>query len=77
MRSWRLQPSEQSLNPVDFLGIVAAAADPDGAHLRCFLSLTVQVSDADRGRAGHALLNLETLAPAVSPGAGQDSAPVL
>jgi hypothetical protein len=58
-----------SLSPV--------VADPDGVHLRCFLTLDVQVSDADRGRAGHALLNLETLAPAVSPRPGQDSAPGL
>jgi hypothetical protein len=39
------------------------APDPDGVHLRCFLTIAVQVSDADRGRAGHVLLNLETLEP--------------
>ena len=43
------------------MGLSPVVADPDGVHLRCFLTIEVQVSDADRGRAGHALLNLETL----------------
>jgi hypothetical protein len=34
---------------------------------RCFLTIAIQVSDADRGRAGHALLNLETLEPHSRP----------
>jgi hypothetical protein len=43
------------------MGLSPIAPDPDNVHLRCFLTVGVQVSDANRGRAGHALLNLETL----------------
>ncbi len=43
------------------MGLSPVAPDPDGVHLRCFLTIDIQVSDADRGRAGHALLNLEAL----------------
>jgi len=43
------------------MGLSPVVADPDGVHLRCFLTIEIQVSDADRGHAGHALLNLEAL----------------
>jgi hypothetical protein len=45
------------------MGLSPVAPDPDGVHLRCFLTIDIQVSDTDRGRAGHALLNLEILEP--------------
>jgi len=52
------------------MGLSPVAPDPDGVHLRCFLTIVVQVSDADRGRAGDVLLNLETLEPGRQPPPG-------
>lgn len=43
------------------MGISKVARDPDGIHLRCFLSLAISVGHDDDGREGHAFMRLDTL----------------
>jgi hypothetical protein len=60
--------TKQIENPTNVrMRISPVVPDPDGVHLRCFLYIGVQIgvqpASGDRGQAGYALLNLETMAP--------------